>query len=147
MVGQRRWCRTPPAGCDPPRRSPGVGRLGPAVRLLRVGLRILSSPTASRDKAVPRVTTVLRSISVDGGGQGREVRELERSHSSKITTVPPTDSRHLVLEAARWVRVHPRTVTRWARPGKLAWLRTLGGHRRYRESEVRSLLAGAGVSS
>jgi len=44
-------------------------------------------------------------------------------------------------------RVHPRTVTRWARSGKLASLRTLGGHRRYRGSEVRSLLAGAGVFS
>jgi excisionase family DNA binding protein len=33
-------------------------------------------------------------------------------------------------------RVDPKTVTRWARDGKLTSIRTLGGHRRYREAEV-----------
>ena len=33
-----------------------------------------------------------------------------------------------------------KTVTRWANSGKLTSIRTLGGHRRYLESEVRSLL-------
>lgn len=45
-------------------------------------------------------------------------------------------------EVAELFRVDPKTVTRWAKAGKLASIRTLGGHRRYRESEVRSLLAG-----
>jgi excisionase family DNA binding protein len=39
-------------------------------------------------------------------------------------------------------RVDPKTVTRWAKAGKLTSIRTLGGHRRYREAEVRALLAG-----
>jgi excisionase family DNA binding protein len=39
-------------------------------------------------------------------------------------------------------RVDPKTVTRWAKNGKLTSIRTLGGHRRYREREVRDLLAG-----
>jgi excisionase family DNA binding protein len=39
-------------------------------------------------------------------------------------------------------RVDPKTVTRWAKSGKLTSIRTLGGHRRYREAEVRALLAG-----
>jgi excisionase family DNA binding protein len=43
-------------------------------------------------------------------------------------------------EVATIFRVDPKTVTRWANSGKLTSLRTLGGHRRYRESEVRSLL-------
>jgi excisionase family DNA binding protein len=43
-------------------------------------------------------------------------------------------------EVAALFRVDPKTVTRWARAGKLTALRTLGGHRRYRESEVRELL-------
>jgi predicted site-specific integrase-resolvase len=34
------------------------------------------------------------------------------------------------------------SVTRWAKAGKLSAIRTLGGHRRYRESEVRALLQG-----
>jgi excisionase family DNA binding protein len=37
-------------------------------------------------------------------------------------------------------RVDPKTVTRWARAGKLTSVRTLGGHRRYREAEVQALL-------
>ncbi len=43
-------------------------------------------------------------------------------------------------EVATLFRVDPKTVTRWAKAGKLSSIRTLGGHRRYRESEVRELL-------
>ncbi|HEX2176596.1 MAG TPA: BldC family transcriptional regulator [Nocardioidaceae bacterium] len=46
-------------------------------------------------------------------------------------------------EVATMFRVDPKTVTRWARAGKLSSIRTLGGHRRYREREVRALLTGA----
>lgn len=45
-------------------------------------------------------------------------------------------------EVAAMFRVDPKTVTRWAKAGKLSSIRTLGGHRRYRESEVRALLTG-----
>jgi len=45
-------------------------------------------------------------------------------------------------EVAGMFRVDPKTVTRWAKAGKLSAIRTLGGHRRYSEAEVRSLLAG-----
>lgn len=45
-------------------------------------------------------------------------------------------------EVAAMFRVDPKTVTRWAKAGKLSSIRTLGGHRRYRESEVRALLNG-----
>lgn len=45
-------------------------------------------------------------------------------------------------EVAKLFRVDPKTVTRWAKSGKLSSIRTLGGHRRYRASEVRSLLEG-----
>ncbi len=44
-------------------------------------------------------------------------------------------------EVATLFRVDPKTVTRWAKSGKLTSLRTLGGHRRYRAEEVRHLLA------
>ncbi|HEX2704280.1 MAG TPA: BldC family transcriptional regulator [Candidatus Lustribacter sp.] len=43
-------------------------------------------------------------------------------------------------EVAGMFRVDPKTVTRWAKAGKLGAIRTLGGHRRYRESEVLGLL-------
>ena len=52
-----------------------------------------------------------------------------------------TDERLLTpAEVAALFRVDPKTVTRWAQSGKLSFIRTLGGHRRYLESEVRMLL-------
>jgi len=44
-------------------------------------------------------------------------------------------------EVASLFRVDPKTVTRWAKSGKLTSIRTLGGHRRYKESEVKVLLS------
>jgi excisionase family DNA binding protein len=46
-------------------------------------------------------------------------------------------------EVAALFRVDPKTVTRWAKAGKITSIRTLGGHRRYREAEVRALLGEA----
>ena len=46
-------------------------------------------------------------------------------------------------EVARLFRVSPKTVTRWAQSGRLPAMRTLGGHRRFRASHVRKLLADA----
>lgn len=43
-------------------------------------------------------------------------------------------------QVARMFGVHPKTVWKWAAAGKLTSIRTLGGHRRFRESEVRALL-------
>jgi len=43
-------------------------------------------------------------------------------------------------EVAALFRVNPKTVTRWARSGKITAIRTLGGHRRFRASEVRHYL-------
>jgi len=45
-------------------------------------------------------------------------------------------------EVAALFRVDPKTVTRWAASGRISSIRTPGGHRRFRESEVRALLHG-----
>jgi excisionase family DNA binding protein len=45
-------------------------------------------------------------------------------------------------EVAAAFRVDPKTVTRWAAAGKITAIRTLGGHRRFRESDVLALLHG-----
>src|SRR5437764_335364 len=39
-------------------------------------------------------------------------------------------------EVASMFRVDPKTVTRWAKAGKLSAIRTLGGHRRHRDVAV-----------
>jgi excisionase family DNA binding protein len=57
----------------------------------------------------------------------------------------PDASRERLLtvgEVAALFRVDPKTVTRWAASGRIKSVRTPGGHRRFRESEVRALLRG-----
>ena len=44
-------------------------------------------------------------------------------------------------EVAALFRVDTKTVTRWASAGRIGSIRTPGGHRRFRESEVREMLA------
>lgn len=67
----------------------------------------------------------------------RVKQEVEMSANAAESETLLTPSEVAVL-----FRVDPKTVTRWAKAGKLSSIRTLGGHRRYRESEVRDLLAG-----
>jgi len=43
-------------------------------------------------------------------------------------------------EVAALFRVDPKTINRWAKGGKLTSIRTLGGHRRYRRTEIEELL-------
>lgn len=43
-------------------------------------------------------------------------------------------------EVAKVFRVDPKTVTRWAAAGRIGSIRTPGGHRRFRESEIKVLL-------
>ena len=64
----------------------------------------------------------------------------EATHMSART--PEAEPLLTPAEVATMFRVDPKTVTRWAKAGKLTSIRTLGGHRRYRETEVRALLAG-----
>jgi excisionase family DNA binding protein len=42
-------------------------------------------------------------------------------------------------EVADILYVSPKTVSRWAKEGKLPFLKTLGGHRRYPAAEIRQL--------
>lgn len=44
-------------------------------------------------------------------------------------------------QVAAVFQVDPKTVGRWATAGKLASIRTLGGHRRFRAEVVRAALA------
>jgi excisionase family DNA binding protein len=50
-------------------------------------------------------------------------------------------------EVASLFRVDPKTVTRWAKQGRLGVVRTLGGHRRYRREEVEAVLHGNSSSN
>lgn len=64
------------------------------------------------------------------------------SHTRKPTMAEETSPDALLTpaEVAALFRVNPKTVTRWARAGKITAIRTLGGHRRFRASEIRRCL-------
>lgn len=54
--------------------------------------------------------------------------------------VAPDNSLLTPSEVAAMFRVDPKTISRWAKAGKLTSIRTLGGHRRYRAYEIEALL-------
>ena len=77
-------------------------------------------------------------MATGGGHDGQYLRwggDAMRAESEDTLLTP--------AEVAALFRVDPKTVTRWARAGKLTSIRTLGGHRRYRADEVRRFLDGA----
>lgn len=47
-------------------------------------------------------------------------------------------------EVAKVLRVDPRTVTHWARMGRVRFTRTPGGHRRYYAADVHQMAARSG---
>ena len=57
-------------------------------------------------------------------------------------TINDTEPLLTPQQVAAMFRVDPKTVTRWAASGRIGSIRTPGGHRRFRESEIRALLAG-----
>jgi excisionase family DNA binding protein len=67
---------------------------------------------------------------------GRVTREVATMAEDKLLTP---------AEVARMFRVNPKTVTRWAQRGKIRAIRTLGGHRRYRQSEIERAIEAAGA--
>src|SRR5690606_15749602 len=84
-----------------------------------------------------------RTWMLDELGLPAMVHRVFRVEETSMTTpVENTEALLTPSEVATLFRVDPKTVTRWAKAGKLSSIRTLGGHRRYRESEVRELLAG-----
>lgn len=56
--------------------------------------------------------------------------------TNRPTNVPDPEALLTPSEVADLFRVNPKTVTRWARAGKISAVRTLGGHRRFRAAEV-----------
>jgi excisionase family DNA binding protein len=73
------------------------------------------------------------------GGRVRQTKgcAVAAQRSGKAATDYPSYLR--TAEVADLLHVSPKTVSRWAKEGKLPFLKTLGGHRRYPEAEIREL--------
>jgi excisionase family DNA binding protein len=54
---------------------------------------------------------------------------------------PPARDEYLRAgDVARLLHVSPKTVARWASEGKLPYVRTLGGHRRFSGARIQELV-------
>ena len=62
---------------------------------------------------------------------------MAAQRSGKVGPAPPSYLH--TAEVADILHVSAKTVSRWAKEGRLPFLKTLGGHRRYPEAEIRQL--------
>jgi excisionase family DNA binding protein len=78
-----------------------------------------------------------------------EPRKRSRGRGPGRTEIPVERDELLTpAEAARKLGVTPNTVTRWSRAGKISAIQTMGGHRRFRLSEIERVLRdGSAVAS
>ena len=83
---------------------------------------------------------------MSGGKARRSTPHDDADRGEDPTQAPPVryPAEQLLVPAdvAALFHVTPRTVTRWARAGKLTTIYTAGGHRRYRLSEVLAIRQG-----
>jgi excisionase family DNA binding protein len=85
---------------------------------------------AGRTTGPIRVRHSNRVRRTKGMRRGTPTQRQGRNHSSSYLSTG---------QVADLLYVSPKTVSRWAKEGKLPFMRTLGGHRRYPEAEIREL--------
>ena len=92
--------------------------------------------------ATPWMRLWVRTRVVQYGGHVR-MDDTTRRTAIEVGTVTNENTERLLTphQVAAMFRVDPKTVTRWASNGWIGSIRTPGGHRRFRETEVRALLA------
>jgi excisionase family DNA binding protein len=84
-------------------------------------------------------------VDVHGEHDGGPRRARPRRGRERPSELADGDELLTPAEAARRLGVTANTVTRWSRAGKIAAVHTVGGHRRFRSSEVERVLLGADV--
>jgi len=139
-IAGRRWVAVT---ADPTTAPPGVRACTPelAAWLIGEGLvavaaeagpyrQLLHLPRARR--ARPAGATV-RALCPRTPTSSSSRRSKESPVPSTTRTTSGREAAELLTpgEVGRLFRVDPKTVTRWAKTGRLASVRTLGGHRRY----------------
>ena len=69
----------------------------------------------------------------------RRTKGMRRGSPTQPKAATTSPSYLHTAEVADILHVSPKTVSRWAKEGKLPFLKTLGGHPRYPEAEIRDL--------
>lgn len=72
---------------------------------------------------------------------------MENTQNTQNAQVDTIDALLTPSEVAALFRVSAKTVSRWARSGKITAIRTLGGHRRFRASEVKMAIEAMAAES
>jgi excisionase family DNA binding protein len=82
-------------------------------------------------------TPVHSGPGIASGSAARKGCPVAAQPSGKAVPDPPSYLHP--AEVADILHVSPKTVSRWAKEGRLPFLKTLGGHRRYPAAEIRQL--------
>jgi excisionase family DNA binding protein len=93
------------------------------------------------DNRLRRTSSPTTSWSVPGSDRAVVVRTRERGPAVAAQRKGADTPSYLrAAEVADILHVSPKTVSRWAKEGKLPFMKTLGGHRRYPEAKIRELV-------
>jgi excisionase family DNA binding protein len=111
-----------------------TARSGRAKRSVACASRVNHAPSPPQARTGHPAGPIPALAGLIGFGleKGRAVAE-ERKDSQAPTYLRSA-------EVADLLSVSPKTVSRWAKEGKLPFMKTLGGHRRYPEAEIRELV-------
>ena len=105
-----------------------TGRAGPTPQ---AGLTVVAQPVLSGN-----TSPLSRGIS--------PAPEPDLDKEATRQPMEPADELLTPAQVAQLFGVGPKTVTRWADSGRLRFIRTPGGHRRFRRSEITALLTDRG---
>jgi excisionase family DNA binding protein len=95
---------------------------------------------AAGSPSVSDVPPIITGPGAAAGARRTKGCAVAAQPSNKAAATSPSYLR--AAEVADILHVSPKTVSRWAKEGKLPFLKTLGGHRRYPEAEIRELAEG-----
>src|SRR4029453_11964344 len=99
-------------------------------------------PGAKPHQSIARWPACVERSMASGPDRHRvEPKPGGRQQERESALPQPTEPRYLrTAQVADLLQVSPKTVSRWAQEGMLPYFRTLGGHRRYPDREIRALL-------
>jgi excisionase family DNA binding protein len=112
--------------------------IGSGRRPAIAGLAATTLAPKPRSAYGPRRMSTREIALTDGDDRSDRTDRSERRDLSDLLTP---------AEAAHFLGVTPNTVTRWSRAGKISAIQTMGGHRRFRRSEIERVLRDANLVS
>src|SRR5579875_2652557 len=130
--GPRGWPPAPELGKSLVSVLAGIDKWELFARAGTSKYELCKTPTANANVTLQRTGAPLPALGGSTRPEEATLKMLEQKQVEELLTP---------AEVAALFRVNPKTVTRWARAGKITAIRTLGGHRRFRASEIQRCMA------